>query len=296
MPKEMGSPEPITDTQIAERICKLRVAPLGIDQRIRVSLAGMQEKLLLSKVAGDWCLPIDGFPSTHILKPAHPLLPNSITNEAFCMRLAHRLGVLVAPIEVNIFDGIPVLVIERYDRSSVDQGKKIFRLHQEDFCQAHSLEGRQKYEEAGGPSLLQCAGMLERWAQDGQLERLLDITVLNVIVGNADAHAKNLSLLHQTKGQIQLAPAYDIMTTLYYAGVSTISGMFMNGNRDISETTRNDLLQEAISWGMSQKSATDRIEQLFANVNDEIHHTAEEIQPPEALVDMLLARAKTLTS
>lgn len=295
MPVTEGLPEPITDAQVADRIRNLRFAPLGVDQRVRGSLAGMQEKLLLSRVGDGWGLPVDGAPSTHIVKPSHPLLSDSIANEAFCMRVARHLGVLAAEVEIRTFEGLPALVIERYDRSPAIGRQPALRVHQEDFCQAHAFDVQRKYEERGGPSLRHCAQMLERWSRGSEeLERLLDVVTLNVLVGNADAHAKNLSLLHDAGGQVRLAPAYDVMATVHYPGLTTIPGMFVNGVRDIRAVTRDDLVSEAESWGMPQRLVAARIEQLLVGAEDAIRAAADEIKPPDDLVHSLLVRARSL--
>jgi serine/threonine-protein kinase HipA len=66
---------------------------------VRISLAGLQEKLLLTRLPdGAWGSPVDGTPSTHILKPAIARYPNTVQNEAFGMRVAKHLGLSVANI------------------------------------------------------------------------------------------------------------------------------------------------------------------------------------------------------
>ena len=290
-----GLPEPMTDAQVADRLRDLRFAPLGVDQRVRVSLAGMQEKLLLSAVGGGWGLPVDGAPSTHIVKPAHPLFADSIANEALCMNAARHLGILAARVETRRFDGIPALVIERYDRSPTDGRQPVLRVHQEDLCQAHALDPQRKYEQRGGPSLRRCAQTIQLWARgSGELERLLDIVTLNVLVGNADAHAKNISLLHAVGGQVRLAPAYDVMATLHYPGVSTIPGMFVNGAQDIGGIRRDDLVGEAVSWGLPHDVAAARIGRVLAGAEDAIRAAADETQPPDDLLRSLFERARLL--
>jgi serine/threonine-protein kinase HipA len=292
--EEEGVPETIADAEIAERLRKLRIQPLGMDGRVRVSLAGMQQKLLLARLGDGWGLPIDGAPSTHLIKPAHDFLPHVIANEALCVRIARELGMPTAEVEVGDFDGIPVLIIKRYDRSEPDAQHRVARLHQEDFCQAHSLDGMYKYEAAGGPSLRQCAAILGRWtAVPGQLEQLLDITTLNVLIGNADAHAKNISLLHSRDGRVQLAPAYDLLSTAFYE-IPQGAGMFVNGVRDMPAITRDDLILEAVSWGLAREVAAARIEGLLAQGEDAIVRAASNIDCPDALVEKLLARAQAL--
>jgi serine/threonine-protein kinase HipA len=296
-PDEDGTPEPITDAEIAERIRNLRFHPLGVDQRVRVSLAGLQEKLLLARITGGWGLPVDGAPSTHILKPAHPQFPDSIANEALCLRTASHLGIDVAEIALGSFAGLSALVIKRYDRSVASaESQPVLRLHQEDLCQAHGFGAERKYEERGGPSLRQCAELLRRWSRSEELGRLLDIVSLNILVGNADAHAKNLSLLHTVDGQVRLAPAYDVMATVYYPQVSLIAGMFVGGARNIDEMTKESLIDEATSWGMPRSAATARLEQLLGEASNAIRRAADEVGAPKSLVQALLRRARALAA
>jgi serine/threonine-protein kinase HipA len=250
----------------------------------------MQEKLLLSRLADGWGLPVDGAPSTHILKPAHPFLVGSVLNEAFCMRIAHHLGVDVAAVEVRRFDDVTVLVVERYDRAPSDGLDPVARIHQEDFSQAHAVGSRRKYEEAGGPSLLDCARMLLRWSSSEQLDRLLDIVTVNALVGNADAHAKNLALLHGVDGRVQLAPGYDIMATTLYPDVSTTAGMFINGLRDLTAVRRDDLVREAERWGLAHSRAAERVDRLLTHAEQAIGRAAADVRPPDSLVAAVLTR------
>lgn len=291
-PESEGAPEPLAEAEVAQRLDALRHAPLGVDERVRVSLAGAQEKLLLARLENSWGLPIDGAPSTHILKPAHRIWAAAIANEAFCLRLARHLGINVAEVALDSFAGVDALVVERYDRRANMQGQ-IVRVHQEDFCQAHGLGSRHKYEDAGGPSLKSCAETLNRWSSGrDQLESLLDTVTVNLLIGNADAHAKNFSLLHDENGQISLAPAYDLMSTIYYEQVSTTAGMFVDGKQDISEITAIDLITEAASWGLPEKRVKERLSHLLDQAPQAIEAAAAETQPPEALVAKVLDNAK----
>ena len=294
-PSAEGLPESITDAEVAERLRNLRSAPLGVDQRVRVSLAGLQGKLLLSRLSNGWGLPIDGAPSTHIIKPPHASFEEMIPNEYLCMRFAHHLGLQVAEVETGEFNELPVLIIRRYDREDDNEGHRI-RIHQEDFCQAHALGAARKYEDKGGPSLRSCAEILKRWARGPeQLYRLLDTASLNVLVGNADAHAKNLSLLHSRSGEITLAPAYDILSTAYYGNVSTTPGMFIDGVRNINAIHRDELVREATVWGLSEKVARERVEDIFAKAKMALEAATEETEPPQKLATSLRKRVRYLT-
>jgi serine/threonine-protein kinase HipA len=293
-PATDAEPERIDAAAIGQRLRSLRFHPLGIDDRVRLSLAGMQEKLLLARVDAEWASPVDGAPSTHILKPAHPLLPDAIVNEALCLRLASILGVAAAPAWIETFDGVSALVIERYDRVMGGDGRTVVRLHQEDLCQALGIDSQRKYEELGGPTLARCADVVRRWGTPGELERLLDAVAISVLVGNADAHAKNFALVHGVDGAVGLAPVYDVMSTVHYPRVDDVAGMRVNGVRSISATTRSDLVEEAVAWGIGREQAAERTARLFESAVEALTCAAVDVGAPDELVETLRARIRAI--
>ena len=155
-----ASAEPLTTAEIESLVRELRRAPLGVGGRVRISLAGVQEKLVLTRMPdGRWGRPIDGTPSTHILKPEVAAYPMTVENEAFCMRVAKHLGLPVAEVDTTVIAGRRLLVVERYDRDVAADGT-VRRIHQEDFCQAIGISPETKYEDDAGPSLSRIAGIL----------------------------------------------------------------------------------------------------------------------------------------
>ena len=298
-PQPSGLPESIDEVEVGRRLRNLPDHPLGVDDKVRASLAGMQQKLLLARLDDGWGLPVNGAPSTHILKPPSRDVrcPDLIVNEAFCLRIGRHLGLEVAEVEIGEFDGVPVLIIERFDRTASDAEGKVSRVHQEDSCQAHGIDGSYtgKYERSGGPSLRQCATLLGRWSREGDaLERLLGAATLTVLVGNADGHGKNLSLLHSREGAIRLAPVYDVFSSLWYLEHSVEPGMRVNGVADLGAVSRDDLFAEAASWGLRRDAAATRIEELLSRADDAISRAADDLGPPESLVELLQARAHAL--
>jgi serine/threonine-protein kinase HipA len=256
--------EPLTDQQLEQLVSNLESAPLGVSGRVRVSLAGVQDKLLLSRMPdGTWGRPVDGTPSTHILKPEIAAYPETVANEAFCMRVAKAIDLPAAEVSTMVVGGRKLIVVERYDRRVEDDGT-VHRLHQEDFCQATGIAPSDKYEEDGGPSLRRVADIVSAVANPDSLERLLRATTLNVLVGNGDAHAKNFSLLHQESGQLTLAPAYDVMSTVVY-GDDRLA-MYVDSVQRTSRVTADRLMNEAASWGLSRRTA----EEIVTDVLDRI--------------------------
>lgn len=201
---------------------------------------------------GEWGQPVDGTPSTHILKPELAEYPDSVENEAFCMRVAKHLGLAVAEVETTVIGGRKLIVVQRYDRI-IAADATVTRLHQEDFCQATGTESKRKYEEDGGPSLRKVAGVLDVAAAPDSLDTLLRAVTLHVLLGNGDAHAKNYSLLYDPPGTLRLTPLYDLMSTLHY-GDDRLA-MCVDTVQRTDRVTADRVVNEAVRWGVARARA-----------------------------------------
>jgi serine/threonine-protein kinase HipA len=195
---------------------------------MRLSLAGAQNKLPVYMEDDRIFIASGNAPSSHILKPPIRDLEDTVGNETFCMMLAQRLGLQAPP--VTIRRGLDrIFIIARYDRSRETDGR-IVRLHQEDFCQALGFLPDQKYESEGGPSLQQCFTLLQgksiRPAADRMV--LLRWAIFNYLIGNADAHAKNLAMIFTDRGA-RLAPFYDLICTQIYPDLTEKLAMRIGG-------------------------------------------------------------------
>jgi serine/threonine-protein kinase HipA len=221
---------------------------------------------------GKWGRPVDGTPSTHILKPEIRGYPESVENEAFCMRIAKHLGLSVANVETMTAGERQLIVVARYDRI-IDSSGAVVRVHQEDFCQATGNPPDKKYQEDGGPSLRRMAAIL-RSTDPESLEALLRIITLHALVGNGDAHAKNYSLLHEPSGALRLAPAYDVMSTLFY-GDDRLA-MYVDDVRRTQPLTFKRIINEAVSWGLARGRASEIVGHLLDGVLDAADRAAEE--------------------
>lgn len=275
--------EPLGPKEIAGLVENLRSAPLGVGGRVRISLAGAQEKLVLTRMPdGTWGRPVDGTPSTHILKPEIAAFPDAVENEAFCMRVARHLGLVVAGVETTKIGGRKLMVVERYDRVVSADGT-VERIHQEDFCQAMGLPPERKYEEDGGPSLQSIAGILQSVAARDSLEKLLKAVTLNALIGNGDAHAKNFSLLHKSSGALTLAPLYDLLSTLYYTDDRL--AMYIDNVHRTNLVTAERIANEAVRWGLSKGRAAEIIEGILAQAPKAIATALDETEglPPDVL-------------
>jgi serine/threonine-protein kinase HipA len=190
---------------------------------LRLSLAGAQDKLPVHLFKGQLALPSGNAASTHLLKISSGSFPDLVQNELFCLSLARNVGLNVPRAEMAPTK-TPILVVERFDRLAGPDGG-IHRLHQEDFCQALGIPPESKYENEGGPSLARMFEALARGSQTPLPDKreLLKWVLFNFIIGNADAHAKNVSFLYGKPGEEngpRLAPFYDLVCTEVYDQLS----------------------------------------------------------------------------
>lgn len=219
----------LNDEELHRIITDLPKRPLmaGVEG-MRLSLAGAQNKLPVYMEGDKIFIASGNAPSSHILKPPIKDLEDTVENEAFCMMLAQKLGLSTPPVMFRRgFDKL--YIIQRYDRSR-DKNGHIVRLHQEDFCQALGFLPDQKYENEGGPSLGDCFALLQGKSISPAVDRLalLQWTIFNFLIGNADAHAKNLAMIFTNRGP-RLAPFYDLICTQVYPDLTDKSAMKIGG-------------------------------------------------------------------
>lgn len=203
---------PLPDEVLEKRIRQLPTAPLTQHASKRMSLAGAQHKLAVVLEEGALFEPAGATPSTHILKPDHPDQDyrHSVINEWFVMRLAKRLG-LDVPDTHRRYVPSPVYLIDRFDRMRTAQGWQ--RRHVIDACQLLGLDRSFKYSEGSMESLAALANACRSPAV--ARTRLFGWLVFNVLIGNSDAHLKNLSFMVSHEG-VQLAPFYDLLSVATY--------------------------------------------------------------------------------
>lgn len=216
IPPRNAGYEPLSDQRLQEVLSEMQQRPLlVVDDEIRLSLAGAQNKLPVYYDDKQLALPKGGAASSHILKPGAPDFEHMTANEHFCMRLASALGLTVPESEL-LRKPQPLYLIKRYDRF-VDTDGALHRRHQIDFCQALNFPSHKKYEHEDGPSLSACFEVITRFSSQPAKDRLSLISwvIFNFVIGNADAHAKNLSLLITQDG-LKLAPFYDLLSTAIY--------------------------------------------------------------------------------
>lgn len=242
------SAQAIDDIGVEQMLLDVSRAPLG-NLRLtgKTSLAGVQAKIVLARTPSGWARAVDGYPSTHIVKPIVGDLPTMIFDEEYGSRFARALGLAEFDSYLTRFGNSAALVIERYDRSAATSDG---RVHQEDFSQVLGLHGNQKYEDYGGKGLRDVAAFLDV----GDQVKLLRMTVLSTAIGNLDMHAKNISLLHPEDGTVHLAPMYDVVPLVHQVNDGRMA-FAIGGEMDHRLLTRAHLVSEGEAWGMRDAEA-----------------------------------------
>ncbi len=214
--------------------------------------------------------PAWGQPTTHILKPAIARYPRTTENEALVMTLAAAVGLPVAPVTARSVEGRSYLLVTRYDRRFDAKGQT-HRLHQEDFCQALGIVPERKYAAEGGPTFKTGFDLLRRATAVPAVAVLafLDAAIFNLIVGNADAHGKNFSLLYQSAG-VSLSPFYDLLSTVAYPDLSPNLAMKIARRATLEEIGQVTWTAFAEDIGLPASFVRRRVRELSDAVRNQV--------------------------
>ncbi|MDP3363952.1 MAG: HipA domain-containing protein [Methylobacter sp.] len=237
------------------------------DGKVRLSIAGHQDKIAVLEENNQWYL-VDGegLASTHIIKP-EPLskrLQHMTSNELACMLLAKSVGLPVAEVRLERIPE-PIVLIRRFDRAV--RSNRVHRLHCIDGCQALGLGVAMKYERPygdgrdvqhirDGVSLPKLFALLDQNSAKPAVDRLVLLrwAIFQVLIGNTDAHGKNLSFFI-APGGLGIAPAYDLVCCLIYTGerISDTLAMAIGDNFEATALTAYDWAQLASECRLNPK-------------------------------------------
>jgi serine/threonine-protein kinase HipA len=258
---------------------------------LRFSLAGVQLKFSAVKsAAGGLTVPVDGVGGSWIVKLPSSRYPEVPENEFAMMELARRIGIAVPEtklIPVSRISGLPVevaslgeraFVIRRFDRAPSGELIQI-----EDFAQVFGVYPEEKYGRSGQrASYRNIAEVL--WAETGAagVTEFVRRLVFNVLIGNADMHLKNWSLIYPNRRTPELSPAYDFVSTIPYIPDDKLALTFVDSKEFASvtveqferfamkarlptkltlDTVRETVVRFADAWNNSSPAIPERVRQ-----------------------------------
>ena len=279
------------------------------EEGVRQSLAGGQKKSALAVLGPDGApvlrlpqegdvlaIPLNGAPSTLILKPDNPNLPGITENEVWCLHMAQAIGIEAAQSTILQSTKRTAIGVLRYDRRLGRSGQ-LLRLHQEDFAQANGLPPGRKYERGTLPGLdLKTLLQTGRHVSATDALALLDQVIFNILVANTDAHAKNYSLILPVGAAPRLAPIYDVSTVLSWPHVVKTYAQFIDGKQRRPETV-SGCHWEAIARdiGYRPTDVKNRVQQIVdAMVANKVKVTAAVAELPGAAAGYVTQTAEAV--
>jgi serine/threonine-protein kinase HipA len=217
----------------------------GGEDPLRFSLAGVQLKFsAVMEASGGLTIPAGGMGGSWIVKLPSARFVAVPENEFAMLELARRVGIAVPEnklVDVAGIKGLPeqahtvggkALAVKRFDR--LPDGTPV---HMEDFAQVFGEFPNNKYK---FHSYANIAAVL--WAEIGE-DAVIEFVrrlVFSVVIGNADMHLKNWSLLYPDRRRPALSPGYDFVATLPYIPDDTL-GLSFGDSRSLSEITPDQM-------------------------------------------------------
>ncbi len=266
----------VSDTEIEELFDEEdRLEMAAALSRGRLSLAGAQEKIALYHDGDSWSLPLNGAITSHILKQSTMRFSHLLENELCCATLAGAAGLNVVSAGLAS-ENVRVFTTRRFDRQ--ESGGSLHRLHQEDFCQALGVDPSRKYEHDGGPGIKRCAQTILRYSAAPiiDLDRLVRWVGFNYLVGNEDAHAKNLALLYGADGT-RLAPYYDIVSTGVYESLERKLSMKIGRSWDARNVQASDWQMLARAVDLPWPVVKEALAEVAARVSEALPDVVESV-------------------
>jgi len=241
---------------------------------LRFSLAGVQLKFSAVKNAGKnggLTIPAEGVGGSWIVKLPSERFAGVPENEFSMMTLARRLGMDVPElqlIDLDAVDGLPegighlkgpALAVRRFDRT--DQGP----VHIEDFAQVFGVWPEDKYKRASARNIATVIGVE---ASDEATAEFIRRLVFNTLIGNADMHLKNWSLIYPDRRTATLSPAYDFLSTIPYLPDEFAAIKYARTKR-MSEFSYDELRYLAAKAHLPEKLVIDTASETVSHFRDE---------------------------
>ena len=231
------------------------------DGAMRFSLAGVQLKFsAVQHASGGLTIPASGMGGSWIVKLPSSKFEDVPENEFSMMELAREIGMDVPETQLlnigdieNIPDGIgqfgnSAFAIKRFDR--IDGGGSV---HIEDFAQVFGVYPHDKYKKASMRNIAEVIGI------EGQENDVAEFTrrlVFNTLIGNADMHLKNWSLIYNDKRSASIAPAYDFVSTIPYIADKE-AALKVSRSKKFTDFTMDELSHLAAKARLPEKLVLD---------------------------------------
>lgn len=265
---------------------------------LRFSLAGMQLKFsAITGARGGLTIPARGSGGSWIIKLPSHAFPGIPENEYAMMTLARLIGMDVPALDLvptgaigNLPEGMstlegPALAIQRFDR--LQDGTAV---HIEDFAQVFAVYPHDKYGKASACTLARVIGAE---GNDADIAEFIRRLTFSTLIGNADMHLKNWSLVYPDRRHAALAPAYDLVSTIPYLADGKAALNFSRTKR-FDEFSADELSHLAAKARLPEKLVLDTAHETVARFHQ--HWQAEKANLPLSteVIQAVEAHLKTI--
>jgi serine/threonine-protein kinase HipA len=261
---------------------------------LRFSLAGVQLKFSALKnepKRGGLTIPVQGVGGSWIVKlPSHQY-PGVPENEYSMMTLAKAMGMDVPElqlIDVDAIKGLPegigelkgqALAVKRFDRTAKGP------VHMEDFAQVFGVAPDEKYGHANYRGIARVLGIE---TGDSGVAEFIRRLVFSTLIGNADMHLKNWSLIYPDRRTPVLSPAYDLLSTIPYIADDKMA-LNYSRTKKMTELSKDELTHLAAKAKISEKLVLDtaaetvhRFKQMWADEKNSLPLEKKVVQRVDA--------------
>jgi serine/threonine-protein kinase HipA len=275
------------------------ITPEERSNMLRFSLAGVQLKfsaLQNGVKAGGLVIPVEGVGGSWIVKLPSQQYAGVPENEFSMMTIAKSMGMDVPDLqllELDAIDGLPdgigelkgqAMAIKRFDRS--DKGA----VHIEDFAQVFSVYPEGKYDHA---TYRRIAGVLGIETGDADIAEFIRRLVLSTLIGNADMHLKNWSLIYADGRTPTLSPAYDLLSTIPYMADETMALKYSR-TKKMAEFSKDELKHLAAKAKLSEKMVLDTATETVERFKQIWSEQKANLPLEKKVVDMIDAHAVSI--
>jgi serine/threonine-protein kinase HipA len=275
------------------------ITPEERSNMLRFSLAGVQLKFSALKngvKAGGLVIPAEGVGGSWIVKLPSQQYAGVPENEFSMMTIAKSMGMDVPDLqllELAAIDGLPdgigelkgqAMAIKRFDRS--DKGP----VHIEDFAQVFGVYPEGKYDHA---TYRRIAAVLGIETGDADIAEFIRRLVFSTLIGNADMHLKNWSLIYADGRTPTLSPAYDLLSTIPYIADETMALKYSR-TKKMAEFSKDELKHLAAKARISEKLVLDTAAETVVRFKQVWSEQKTQLPLEKKVVEMVDAHAASI--
>ena len=237
----------------------------------RFSLAGVQLKFsAVMETTGGLTIPAEGVGGSWIVKLPSARFEGVPENEYSMMTLARAIGMDIPEIRLVPWDkisGLPdnfgklqgqALAVRRFDRTSAG------RVHMEDFAQVFGIYPDAKYSKGSYKNIAQ---VLRAECGADAIAEFVRRIVFNTLIGNADMHLKNWSLIYPDRRTARLSPGYDFVSTIPYIADENMALKYARSKR-MADLSLEELSVLAAKAGLPEKQVLDTAKETVARFRE----------------------------